>query len=181
MCAAQLAHARAFGYCRFMFSVLIETHNHEEALARTLASLVGGAVEGAVRDVIVCDRGSTDHTRVVAEHAGCHYLAGDYARALASAKADWLMLLEPGARMGEGWIEAAVEHAASSSSPACFRRPVKGAAARLARLFSARKPLAGGVLITKHRARELANGGGAAELARAVSMKRLKARIVPAG
>ena len=30
---------------------------------RTLASLIGGAVEGVVREVIVCDRGSTDQTR----------------------------------------------------------------------------------------------------------------------
>ena len=33
-----------------MLSVLIETRNDEEALARTLASLVGGAVEGVVRE-----------------------------------------------------------------------------------------------------------------------------------
>ncbi|TIR96069.1 MAG: glycosyl transferase family 2, partial [Mesorhizobium sp.] len=36
-----------------MLSVLIETRNDEEGLARTLASLIGGAVEGVVRDVIV--------------------------------------------------------------------------------------------------------------------------------
>ena len=58
-----------------MLTVLIETKDDEEGLTRTLASLVGGAVEGVVRDVIVCDSGSTDQTHRVAEHAGCNYLA----------------------------------------------------------------------------------------------------------
>src|SRR5690606_8591932 len=57
-----------------MLSVLIETHNHEDALARTLACLVSGAVEGVVREVIVCDAGSSDRTAIVAEHAGCHFI-----------------------------------------------------------------------------------------------------------
>ena len=89
-----------------MLSVLIETHNDEEALARTLASLVGGAVEGVVREVIVCDHGSTDQTHYVAEHAGCHFLrSGGVAAAVAQAKGDWLLLLEPGARLADGWID----------------------------------------------------------------------------
>ncbi|TIT31983.1 MAG: glycosyltransferase, partial [Mesorhizobium sp.] len=58
-----------------MLSVLIQTLNDEERLARTLASLIGGAVEGVVRDVVVCDGGSTDQTHRVAEHAGCLYVA----------------------------------------------------------------------------------------------------------
>ena len=53
-----------------MISVLIETRNDEAELAHTLASLVPGAVEGVVREVIVCDRGSTDGTASVAEQAG---------------------------------------------------------------------------------------------------------------
>ena len=61
-------------------SVLIETKENEDGLARTLSSLVGGAVEGVVREVIVCDRGSTDQTYCVAEHAGCIYLASAASR-----------------------------------------------------------------------------------------------------
>src|SRR5215213_9150718 len=96
-----------------MLSVLIETRNDEEALARTLASLVGGAVEGVVREVIVCDTGSTDRTHTVAEHAGCHYLpSGGIAAGIGLAKGDWLLLLEPGARLSEGWIEDVVLHMA---------------------------------------------------------------------
>ena len=69
-----------------MLSVLIETRNDEEGLARTLASLVGGAVEGVVREVIVCDLGSTDQTHDVAEHAGCAYLAQRRPRRPASSR-----------------------------------------------------------------------------------------------
>ncbi|TIU37731.1 MAG: glycosyl transferase family 2, partial [Mesorhizobium sp.] len=68
-----------------MLSVLIETRNDEEGLARTLASLVGGAVEGVVRDVIVCDQGSTDQTHRVAEHAGCHYVSGGLSAGIGQA------------------------------------------------------------------------------------------------
>jgi hypothetical protein len=78
-----------------MLSVLIETMNDEEGLARTLASLIGGAVEGVVRDVIVCDAGSTDQTHRVAEHAGCHFGTGGIAAAIGQAKGDWLLFLEP--------------------------------------------------------------------------------------
>ncbi|TIT95003.1 MAG: glycosyltransferase, partial [Mesorhizobium sp.] len=95
-----------------MLSVLIETRNDEEGLARTLASLIGGAVEGVVRDVIVCDTGSTDQTHYVAEHAGCHYMAGGVADGIGQAKGDWLLLLEPGARLAEGWIEEVAAHTA---------------------------------------------------------------------
>src|SRR5690606_22401612 len=42
---AALAGPVSFGYVAKMLSVVIETRNQEEALARTLASLVGGAVE----------------------------------------------------------------------------------------------------------------------------------------
>ena len=53
-----------------MLSVVIETLNDEDPLARTLSSLVGPAVEGAVREVIVCDRGSTDGTVERLQRAG---------------------------------------------------------------------------------------------------------------
>ena len=89
-----------------MLTVLIETKNDEEGLTRTLASLIGGAVEGVVRDVIVCDRGSTDQTHHVAEHAGCHYIAdGGMAAGVRQAKGEWLLILEPGARLVDGWTD----------------------------------------------------------------------------
>ena len=60
-CAAQNWRAPPLSANRLgMLSVLIETRNDEEGLARTLASLIAAAVEGVVREVIVCDLGSTD-------------------------------------------------------------------------------------------------------------------------
>ena len=126
-----LAGLPAFGYARGMISVLIETLNDEERLARTLASLVGASVEGVLRQVIVWDRGSTDGTSEVADAAGCDWVeAGSVAEAVRQAKSDWLLLLEPGALMGAGWTDAAARHCARAEMAATFtsrtRRPLFG-------------------------------------------------------
>lgn len=165
-----------------MFSVVIGTHNHEDALARTLASMVTGAVEGVVREVIVFDTGSTDRTQAVADHAGCRYLpAGSLAEAMALAKGDWLMLVEPGARLVDGWIEPVLEHVASSRDAAFFSRADEGIWAKLTRLFGTSRPLARGLMITKGEARNLVGLAITAErLARAVRAGKLSAKILPA-
>src|SRR5690348_10019449 len=120
-----------------MLTVLIETLNDEEGLARTLASLVGGAVEGVVREVIVCDLGSTDQTHYVAEHAGCRYIPdGGISAGIRQARGDWLLLLEPGARLAEGWADSAIAHAAESTTPARFSRARNSRAPFLARVFA---------------------------------------------
>ncbi len=141
-----------------MLSVLIETRNDEEALARTLASLIGGAVEGVVREVIVCDRGSTDQTHYVAEHAGCHFLAeGGIAAGIAQAKGDWLLMLEPGARLVEGWIDDVVQHAAKQTMAARFSR-----SRRRAHAFPGARVL-GGRRARRGTADHQAAGGGAVQ------------------
>lgn len=165
-----------------MLSVLIETMDDEEALARTLSSLVGAAVEGTVRDVIVCDRGSSDHTAHVADHAGCVWLEeADIAAGIRRAKGDWLVILEPGARLQGEWAEAVLAHLAHATIPARFSRSRADRASLLSRIFSARRPLADGLLISKRQAGSLARAGGdAASLARAVSARRIAAEIVTA-
>lgn len=164
-----------------MLSVLIETRNDEEGLARTLASLVSAAVEGIVREVVVCDRGSTDHTHRVAEQAGCHFLAtGGISAGIRQAKGEWLLLLEPGARLDDGWIEAVLEHVGHSTMAARFVRSKHIRQPFLARVFSARRPLRDGLVITKRQASSLSHGeGSAAAIARAVRARRLGAGIVP--
>jgi glycosyltransferase involved in cell wall biosynthesis len=164
-----------------MISVLIETLNDEEALARTLASLVGAVVEGAVREVVVCDRGSTDQTHYVAEHAGCRFVGqGGIAAAIGVAKSDWLLLMEPGARLAEGWAEAVLAHMNKSTLPARLTRSRVARLPFLARVFSANRPLAQGLLITKRQASSLAkNAGNAEALARGLAVKTLDAEIVP--
>ena len=162
-----------------MLTVLIETHNSEEALARTLASLIGAAVEGVVREVIVCDRGSTDHTNKVADQAGCHFLAdGGVAAGVRQAKSDWLLLIEPGARLVEGWTEEVLEHIGRTTRPARFSRARADRTRFLARVFSTRRALAEGLVVSKMRAAALCKSAGGAEaLARGLATKRLAAEI----
>lgn len=161
-----------------MLSVLIETKDDEEGLARTLASLVGGAVEGVVREVIVLDGGSTDQTLRVAEHAGCHVVTQGFAAAVGQAKGDWLLMLESGARPAEGWIEAVLDHISGLSTPARFTASRDDRAPLLKRLFSRRRPLEEGMLIKKPEAVRLAGAAKSAEaLARGLSTKRLSASI----
>jgi glycosyltransferase involved in cell wall biosynthesis len=162
-----------------MLSVLIETRNDEEALARTLASLIGGAVEGVVREVVVCDAGSTDQTHHVAEHAGCQYVAsGGIAAGIRQAKGDWLLLLEPGARLVEGWIDAVVVHTGRQTMAARFSRARGSRTPFLARVFSGNRALADGLVISKRQAASLSKSAGSAEaLARGLATKRLDAEI----
>lgn len=177
-----LVRLRAFGYARAMISVLIETLNDEEALARTLASLVGGAVEGVVREVIIRDRGSTDHTVAVAEHAGCTLVTGgDPAQALRRARSDWLLLLEPGARLVDGWTQPVMDHASNGDAPARFTTSPAWRPPLLLRPFRRGRPLSDGLLIMKSRA--VARTGASeriAALALGLPARRLGAEIVPA-
>ena len=165
-----------------MLSVLIETRNDEEALSRTLGSLIGGAIEGVVREVIVCDLGSSDQTHYVAEHAGCQFLAdGGIAAGIARAKGDWLLIVEPGARLIEGWIEPAIVHIGRSTKPARFSRGRHDRLPFLARLFSARRALAEGLVISKRQAFSLTKSSANAEgLARGLATDKLLGEIAPA-
>ncbi|WP_054309328.1 glycosyltransferase [Mesorhizobium sp. 1M-11] len=164
-----------------MLSVLIETRNDEERLARTLASLVGGVVEGMVREVIVCDLGSTDQTAKVAEHAGCRYLtAGGIGAGIAAAKGDWLLLLEPGARLVEGWADVVADHVAHSEKPARFSQARGARASWFTGLLSRRRTIANGLIITCKQAaasQQIANGAQA--LAASVRAVVLPADIWP--
>ncbi len=174
-----LALLRAIGYFSAMLSVIIETHNDEDGLARTLASLVPAAVEGMVREVIVCDHGSTDQSHFVADHAGCRFVArGGVAAGIRMAKSEWLVHLEPGSRLCNGWAEAVSEHTTGSSSAARFTSSKNGSAGLFKRLFSAKRPLSNGLLITKRQAAALSQRAPSGEaLARGLSAKRLKAEI----
>ena len=162
-----------------MLTVLIETRNDEEGLARTLASLVGAAVEGVVRDVIVCDHGSTDQTHYVAEHAGCHYVAsGGVAAGIGQAKGEWLLLLEPGARLVEGWADSVVAHTAKLAMPGRFSRARGSRAPFLARAFSRPTALAEGLVITKRQATALSRSAASAEaIARGLATRKLDGEI----
>lgn len=164
-----------------MLTVLMEAGDDAEALARTLASLVGGAVEGVVREVMVFTREASADALRVADHAGCVILEGELDPGLRRAKGDWLLLLEPGARMAEGWTDAVRAHVETSSDPARFSEPRTGHASFFVRLVRKRRPVELGLLMTKDQA--LARGVGShtvAALARGLRMTRLAANITPA-
>jgi glycosyltransferase involved in cell wall biosynthesis len=117
-----------------MISVIIPTLNSERALVPTLAALVPGAVRGLVREVIICDGGSTDATAEVADIAGCTVvtsavpLARRLKEAAGMARARWLLFLRPGTVLEPGWLDDAASFIAqaefnAAKSAAVFRRP----------------------------------------------------------
>ena len=165
-----------------MISVLIQTKDSEEDLARTLSSLIGGAVEGVVREVIVCDRGSTDQTRHVAEHAGCVFVCGTAAAGVKQAKCEWLLMLEPGARLVDGWMESATSHMNKATIAGRFTRSRAHRTPFLSRVLPGNRGLAQGLLIRKRQAAPLAKNGQDAEaIARGLATKQLEGEIVVRG
>jgi glycosyltransferase involved in cell wall biosynthesis len=97
-----------------MISVVIPTRNAERQLPRCFDSLIGAAVQGLVREVIVADGGSADGTLAVADAAGAHIVQAGGSRGawLAAgadaARCDWLLFLHPETALETGW-EAEVE------------------------------------------------------------------------
>jgi glycosyltransferase involved in cell wall biosynthesis len=92
-----------------MISVVIPTLNSEEALARTLTSLVPAAVDGLVREVIVVDAGSTDRTLRIADSAGVEIVKAGGSRSerfaigASLAKFPWLLFLRPDVEIEPGF------------------------------------------------------------------------------
>ncbi len=97
-----------------MLSVIVPTRNSEEGLARTLSSLVSGAAEGVVREVVVVDDASEDGTRIVADAAGCTLVessggwCGRVAAGVAAARrAPWFLVLPPNVFLDGEWFREA--------------------------------------------------------------------------
>lgn len=163
-------------YASAMLTVLIPTRNSEEALARTLASLVSGAVEGVVREVIVCDGGSSDGTARVADHSGCLFLPdAGLTEGRERARSEWLLVLQPGARLAAGWTEAVRDHVQAGDRPARFTASSLQVRDWLDRL-TGRNPLRTGLLLKRNSLKI----DGSNRLLRAVRPMRLPAQIVPA-
>lgn len=165
-----------------MISVLIECKNQEKALAVTLTALVEGAVEGLVADVTIVDRGSQDGTTRLADAAGCHVLDNpDLVDVVRNVRADWLMLIEPGARPLHGWIEQLGQHIEISQQAARLRPSRQYRLPFFARWRHPRSPLEHAVVMPKRQALANVRSGQALEnLARGVAIKRLGCEIVPA-
>lgn len=89
---------------------MIPTLDSEREIVPTLSALVSGAAAGIVRDVVLADGGSSDETEAVADAAGCIFIKsgadlGVRLRmgAQAAQRGDWLLFLDPGGMLEEGW------------------------------------------------------------------------------
>lgn len=165
-----------------MISVLIECKDQENALAVSLAALVPGAVEGLIAEVVILDRGSRDGTARLADAAGCKFIEdGDLVDVVRAARGEWLLLIEPGARPLQGWIEQLGQHLALGGPPARMR-PSRDY--RLPFFARWRRPLSAlehGVVLPKRQAIANARSGQSLEsLGRGLAMKKLRCEIVPA-
>ena len=158
-----------------MISVVIPTLDAARTLPVTLASLVGAAVEGLVKEVLLADGGSADATLEIADDAGAKILKGEgLAAACAAARGDWLLILLPGARLSTDWETAAAMHMARGWERAGrFRASRDGR--RPSRLLAEalRLPLKGdeGLLISRRLYDHVGGGEGLALL------KTLRGRI----
>ncbi|KQT54731.1 hypothetical protein ASG43_03975 [Aureimonas sp. Leaf454] len=172
-----------------MLTVFIEAADDAPALGGTLASLVSGAVEGLVRDVVVLDAGLDAGTRKVADHAGCRVApAGDLAAVVAGAKGEWILLIEAGARLSSDWIEdvqahvAEVEGGTRTPHAARFSRAKRDRPGFFARFGQKRTALAEALLLPKAQAVGLSKASQSLEtMGRGVAATRLEATIRPAG
>jgi glycosyltransferase involved in cell wall biosynthesis len=122
-----------------LISVIIPTRDSERVLVPTLAALVAGSVAGLVRDVVLADGGSRDDTEAIADAAGCALLRGPadpgarLRSAAAWARGSWLLFLEAGGVLDEGWprevrafVDGAERTGAAERRAATFRLASQG-------------------------------------------------------
>ena len=147
-----------------MLTVLMECRNHEAELAQTLSILVSAAVEGLVSDVIVLDHQSEDGSSRVADAAGCYFHNDWELRdVLPLARGEWLLLLEPGARLQAGWIDETAEFMALSTQVAQFAPSRTHRRPWWKRIGRKGAPLEYGLLLPKQAAMALAKPGNGLE------------------
>jgi hypothetical protein len=147
-----------------MLSVVIATHEDEGGLLPTLAALVPGAAAGIVREVIVVAN-AHETTAQIADIAGCRLINAQASRgarlklAAATARARWLLFLQPGLVPEVSWIDETrrfIEQAEldgrAGAAAAAFRprsaRSLGAEAIELLRLALGRRPHQG-LLIAK--------------------------------
>ncbi len=110
-----------------MISVVIPTLNAASTLPATFLSIFDAAIDGIVSEVIVCDGGSDDATRKIAEEAGadviqCERGRGQQLRAgAAAARKPWLLFLHADTALERGWIGEAQAFMKKGKGAAAFR------------------------------------------------------------
>ncbi|MFC4626018.1 glycosyl transferase [Daeguia caeni] len=135
-----------------MLAVIFPTDNSERLLAHSLATLVPAVVDGLVRRVAVIDSGSTDDTALVAEGAGCSFHpAAEIECAVTGLNAPWLLILQPGALLPDGWVDRVRMHVEKHKGPAQFMTSHDGRLGGLLQLFGTKRKLDAGLLIERQQ------------------------------
>ena len=104
-----------------MISAVIPTLNSQACLPRCFESLLGAAMSGLVREVIVADGGSSDDTLFIADAAGARIIEAPkargarLARGAEIAKSDWLLFLHPETALEARWDEEVISFVGKST------------------------------------------------------------------
>ncbi len=112
-----------------MLSVVIPTLNAASRLPLCLDALVGPAVDGLVKEVVVVDGGSEDASVQIADGFGAKILTappgrgGQMKKGAEAARAPWLLFLHADTVLEEGWAEEAgafIDAAGANQAAAVF-------------------------------------------------------------
>lgn len=126
---------------RAPISVIVPTLNACGWLPASLASMIEGLDAGLIRELIVVDGGSTDGTVKMATAAGAEVVTTGHADAIKVAKGDWLLLLQPGVQLRQGWAQVVLDHITHKGTAGYFGTTARRGPARwLAGLFRAVPP-----------------------------------------
>jgi len=113
-----------------MLSVVIPTLNAETHLMRSLPPLASLEAAGLVREVVISDGGSEDHTAEVADAVGARFVQAPRGRAVqlragaAAARGSWLLFLHADTALQPGWageVRAFMAASAGADRAAAFR------------------------------------------------------------
>jgi hypothetical protein len=165
-----------------MLTIITETRDNEAELAQTLSVLVAGAVEGLVSDVIVLDHGSQDGSSRVADAAGARFCTSwDMTDIVRSARGDWLLLLEAGARPTGRWIDDVAEYMSLNKMPARFSPSRQYRLPFLKRFVTRPTALELGLLLSKQQASAIAKSSTLLrDFANGRAARKLGSELVPA-
>lgn len=92
-----------------MLKVIIPTLNADKVLEPTLAALMPAVMSGLIKQLVVSDGGSADHTVAIADDAGADIVCGPPGRGnqlslgTVAARGDWLLFLHADTLLEPGW------------------------------------------------------------------------------